>query len=76
MLAYVYPILSILWTMLIFAGLAFYVWMLIWVVIDDMRRTDHSGLAKALWIVLVIFLPLIGILSYVATRPVEAESRV
>jgi hypothetical protein len=30
--------------------------------VDDFRRSDHSGLAKAGWAVLIIFLPLFGAL--------------
>ena len=43
--------------------------MVIMVVIDNFRRNDHSGWAKAGWTVFVIFLPLIGVLVYIGTRP-------
>jgi hypothetical protein len=44
-------------------------WMFVSVVGDIFRRDDISGGKKALWIVLIIFLPLIGILIYMIARP-------
>ena len=41
---------------------------------DNFRRRDHSGLAKAGWTLLVIFLPLIGVLFYMITRPPQEMS--
>jgi hypothetical protein len=37
--------------------------------IDNFRRHDHSGWAKAGWTLLVIFVPLIGVLVYMIARP-------
>lgn len=41
----------------------------IWVFVDIFRRPDISGLAKAGWVILVIVLPIIGSLIYLAARP-------
>jgi heme/copper-type cytochrome/quinol oxidase subunit 2 len=41
------------------------------VVIDNFRRQDHSGFAKAMWTILIIFLPVIGVVSYLIARPSE-----
>lgn len=38
---------------------------------DNFRRRDHSGWAKAGWTVFLIFLPLIGVLTYMIARPPE-----
>jgi phospholipase D-like protein len=38
---------------------------------NKFRRRDHSGAAKAGWTVFVIFLPLIGVLTYMIARPAE-----
>jgi len=63
-----YPVLSVFWT--IFEIFAFVVWFwLLFVVLTDVFRSrDLSGLAKAAWTIFVIFLPLIGILSYLIIR--------
>jgi hypothetical protein len=71
MLAYSYPLLNIFWTMMIFFAWVIWVWLLILVLSDNFRRHDHSGMAKAGWTLLVIFLPLIGVLAYMASRPAE-----
>jgi hypothetical protein len=64
-----YPFLDIFWTMTIFFAYAIWFWLLIMILSDNFRRRDHSGLAKAGWTLLVIFLPLIGVLFYMITRP-------
>jgi hypothetical protein len=64
-----YPFLNIFWTICIFFLWVIWVSFVILVLIDNFRRSDHSGLAKAGWTVLIIFLPLIGALSYVVVRP-------
>jgi hypothetical protein len=63
-----YPVLDVFWT--IFEIFAFVVWFwLLFVVLTDVFRSrDLSGLAKAAWTIFVIFLPLIGILSYLIIR--------
>lgn len=69
-----YPFLDIFWTMTIFFAYAIWFWLLIMILSDNFRRRDHSGLAKAGWTVLVIFLPLIGVLFYMITRPPQEMS--
>ena len=59
-----YPFLNIMWTMLIFFAWVIWIWLLIMVLADNFRRTDHTGWEKAGWTVFVIFLPLIGVLVY------------
>jgi uncharacterized membrane protein YjgN (DUF898 family) len=71
MLAYSYPILGVFWSMLIFFGFLVVVWVVIWCFVDDFRRSDHNGLAKAGCAVLIIFLPLIGSLIYMIARPAQ-----
>jgi hypothetical protein len=55
---------SILWFFLFFIE----VWLAISVFIDIFRSHDLKGWAKAAWIILVIFLPLVGILGYFIFR--------
>jgi hypothetical protein len=51
---------DILWFFLFF----FEVWLVITVVIDIFRRDDMKGWKKALWLVVVLVIPLIGVLLY------------
>jgi hypothetical protein len=39
------------------------------VLVDNFRRTDHSGWAKAGWTLLVIMVPLLGAIVYQIVRP-------
>ena len=71
MLADSYPFLDIMWTMFIFFALVIWVSLVVMVLLDNFRRTDHNGVAKAGWVLLVIFLPLIGVLIYMIARPAE-----
>lgn len=53
---------------------AFFFWfMLIWIWItclaDIFRRNDLSGGWKAIWILVIVFLPLLGCLIYMIVRP-------
>jgi uncharacterized membrane protein YhaH (DUF805 family) len=64
-----YPFLDLFWTMLIFVAWICWLVILFFVLADNFRRHDHSGWAKAGWTVFVIFLPLIGVLVYIGTRP-------
>ena len=75
MLAYTYPFLNIFWTMLVFFAWVIWVYLLVIVLGDNFRRTDHSGWAKAGWTVFVIFLPLIGVLVYMISRPPEDRAQ-
>ncbi len=69
MLAYDYPLLSVFWTLLMIAGLALVLFFIIWCFIDNFRRQDHHGLAKAGWTIFILFVPLLGALIYVVARP-------
>jgi hypothetical protein len=64
-----YPFLDVLWSMFLFFVFFAWIWVVISVFIDNFRRTDHSGVAKAVWTVVIIFLPIIGVLCYMVTRP-------
>ena len=69
-----YPFLDIFWTMCIFFAWVIWIWLLILVLSDNFRRRDHSGFAKAMWTLFVIFLPLLGVLVYMIARPSEDQS--
>ena len=63
-----YPLLAVFWT--IFEVFLFVIrfWILIWVFIDIFRSPDLSGLAKALWLLFVLLIPLVGVLVYLIAR--------
>jgi hypothetical protein len=58
-----------MWSMFIFFAWVIFIYLLILVLADNFRRTDHSGWAKAGWTLFVIFVPLIGVLVYMIARP-------
>jgi hypothetical protein len=37
----------------------------------DLFASSHSGIAKALWAIAIIFLPIIGVILYFALRPYD-----
>ena len=45
----------------------------IYTVVDIFMRPDVSGLGKFGWLVLVLFIPLLGILIYFIARPDDYE---
>ncbi len=59
---------EILWAMLVFFIWVIWIWLLITVFIDLFRDKSQSGWAKALWVLFLIFLPLLGVLVYLITR--------
>jgi Short C-terminal domain/Phospholipase_D-nuclease N-terminal len=63
-----YPLLSVFWSIFEFFLWVIWIWILIMVFIDIFRSHDLSGLAKALWFLFVLFIPLIGVLVYLIVR--------
>lgn len=68
-----YSFWDVMWTMIVFFIWVMFVTWVIMLMIDNFRRTDHSGWAKAGWAILLIFLPLIGVLTYTVARPASAS---
>jgi hypothetical protein len=64
-----YPFVDIMWTMLVFFGWVIWISLVIMILIDNFRRPDTSGVAKAVWLLFVIFVPLVGVLAYIIVRP-------
>src|SRR6478735_5407836 len=65
LLAADYPFLNVFWTMILFFFWVAWIWVLIMVFSDLFRRHEVSGWVKALWIVVLIFMPFLGVLVYV-----------
>jgi hypothetical protein len=63
-----YPALGVFWSILYFFLWIIWIWILISIFIDIFRSRDLSGWAKALWVVFVLFFPLIGVLVYLIVR--------
>jgi len=63
-----YPLLDIFWTMLEIFIFFIWIYLLFIVFIDIFRSHDMGGLAKALWVIFIIILPLLGILIYLIAR--------
>ena len=63
-----YPLLNLLWTMLIFFAFVIWLWLLFTVVVDLFRRDDTSGWGKALWLLALIVLPYLGVFVYLITQ--------
>lgn len=59
-----YPLLELFWTMLWFFMFIAWIWLLISLFADIFRRKDASGWVKALWVLFLIALPLLGALVY------------
>ena len=63
-----YPALSVFWSIVEVFIWVLWFWILIMVLIDLFRSSDLSGVAKAMWFVFVLFIPLIGVLGYLIVR--------
>lgn len=68
MLAYDYPLLGLMWTMLMVFLWVAWIILLIRVFSDIFRSHDMGGLAKALWSIFVIFVPFLGVFLYLIVR--------
>ena len=75
MFAYDYPLLSIFWTVL-WIYLIFAWFMLLFSVIADIfRNHEMRGFSKAIWLVVVILIPFLGVLIYVLAHGDEMSQR-
>jgi len=70
-----YPALSVFWTIVEVFLWVLWFWILIYVMIDIFRSSDLSGVAKALWFLFVLFIPLIGVLAYLIIRGSSMHER-
>ncbi len=68
MVAYVYPLLGVFWSMLIFFLWIAWFMLLFRIIADIFRSADLGGLAKTMWFIFVIFLPFLGVLVYCIAR--------
>jgi Short C-terminal domain/Phospholipase_D-nuclease N-terminal len=59
----------VIWSMIFFFFWFMAIWIFIQIFADIFRRDDLSGGTKALWTFVLIFLPFLGALIYLITRP-------
>ncbi len=71
MLAYDYPLLSVFWTLVLFSLFVLVLFVILWAFVDNFRRTDHHGMAKALWFLFILFFPILGVFVYLIARPAD-----
>jgi predicted PurR-regulated permease PerM len=64
-----------LWSLLVIFFMIVYFMMLFWVIVDVFRRHDASGGKKALWLIFLLFFPLVGLLAYMITNSQSMAAR-
>ncbi|HET6920428.1 MAG TPA: PLDc N-terminal domain-containing protein, partial [Jiangellaceae bacterium] len=70
-----YPLLNLFWTMLWFFLFVAWIYLLIVIVTDVFRSDDMSGWSKALWVLFILFIPVIGVLVYLIARGDKMHAR-
>jgi signal transduction histidine kinase len=68
LLATTYPLLDAFWTILWIFGFVVWLWLLFMIITDLFRDHRQSGWAKALWVIFILFFPLVGVLVYLIVR--------
>jgi uncharacterized membrane protein YcjF (UPF0283 family) len=63
-----YPLLNIIWTMLVFVACVVWIWTMFIVLMDVYARSDVSGWGKAGWTLFVIVAPFLGVLTYLVVQ--------
>ena len=69
MLGYTPTFWDVVWWMFVFFAWVMWISVVISVFLDNFRRQDHSGLAKATWTMIIVFVPVLGVFFYLVTRP-------
>ena len=60
---------DLMWSMVVFFFWFTAIWIFIGIFSDIFRRNDLGGWVKAGWMILIIVLPFLGSLIYIAVRP-------
>lgn len=55
---------TVFWTMLMFSIFFLWIWLVIRVFVDIARNRDLSGVARGLWAIFIIIVPLLGVFLY------------
>jgi ABC-type multidrug transport system fused ATPase/permease subunit len=59
---------DVLWSMLVFFFMVVYLMMLFQIIIDLFRDKQTSGIAKAVWVIALLFFPLVTMIIYLIAR--------
>jgi len=59
-----YPFLDVLWTLIVFFLWISWLMLLFHVIGDVFRRRDMSGGSKTLWLLVLLFVPFLGVFAY------------
>jgi hypothetical protein len=70
-----YPFLNIFWTMILFFCWLAWISVLVMIIADLFRRHETSGWIKAMWIVVLILLPFLGVLFYLVSNGTDMSER-
>lgn len=69
------PLLDLFWTILLLFLLFAWFWLLITIFIDVFRNPEMNGWVKALWVIFIIILPLLGVLIYLIVHGGDMQKR-
>lgn len=65
-------VIASIWNILVTSAIVFvfvmWFWLLVTIIGDIFRRTDTGGFSKILWILFLLFLPLLGAFAYILTQ--------
>lgn len=70
-----YPLLDVFWSILELAALVIWLYLVVVVLADVFPRDDIGGPAKALWVAVVVVVPLVGVLAYLVVNGRDMASR-
>jgi predicted PurR-regulated permease PerM len=69
-----YPFLDFLWSMLLVFLWIAWLFLLFRILVDVFRR-DESGFKKTMWVLFLIFIPFIGVLTYIIVNGASMARR-
>jgi hypothetical protein len=70
-----YPLLDVVWTMIVFFLWISWIWIMVMLLSDVFRRHDISGWGKAGWTLLLVILPILGGLLYLGLEGKDMAAR-
>jgi len=66
---------QVVWSIFWFYLFFLWIWLVISIFIDIMRNPELSGSGRALWAVLVVFLPFLGVFMYLIVNGTSMHER-